>query len=82
MEPMTVDLNALFPGKPDPSTFPEAVAQLDLTPYRDQHVHLKGCAPTWAHLMIAARLMHVAAAIDFCIDDGKSGIVVPIWNAE
>lgn len=72
------DLNTVFPGKPNPQTFAAQVAAHDFAPYAGQRVRLHGCAPTWAHLIVAARLIAVGAAVDFLIDDGKEGIVVPI----
>ncbi len=80
MKTVTLDLNQLFPGKPSPHSFPQQVAQHDFSRYAGQRVRLHGCAPTWAHLMIAARLLPVAAGVDFLIDDGKEGIVVPITS--
>lgn len=81
MDVVLCDLNQRFPGKPDPRTFAQQVAQMDVASYTGRHVQLRGCAPTWAHLMVAAKLREVAAAIEFRIDDGKGGIVVPIWSS-
>jgi hypothetical protein len=41
-------------------------------------VHLVGCAPTWAHLLVAGKLFPVVAKLDFVIDDGKDGKPVEI----
>lgn len=77
-EPLVLDLNTAFPGKPNHQTFAERVAAFDWQPYVGQRVQLRGCAPTWAHLLVAARLLPLAAGVDFLIDDGKGGVVVPI----
>jgi len=49
--------------------FRERMATLDLEPYRDQEVFIKGCAkmpiPTWAFMMITAQVSQVAASISF-----------------
>lgn len=78
MNVRVLDLNTTFPGKPDPATFAGVVAGCDFVSYAGQRVRLRGCAPTWAHLIVAARLIAAGAAVDFLIDDGKEGIVVPI----
>lgn len=75
---MVFDMNAAFQGKANPQTFPAAARAFDYVPYAGQRVQMKGCAPAWAHLIVAAQLQQVASAIDFLIDDGKGGIVVPI----
>ncbi len=81
MDTLTFDLNQAFPGKPNPNTFSAQVAQFNFESMRGKRVRLHGCAPTWAHLMVAAQLTRHGAAVDFLIDDGKSGIVVPICDA-
>lgn len=78
MESVILDLNTAFPGKSNPQTFAAQVAQHDFAPYAGQRVQLHGCAPTWAHLIVAVRLFAIGADVDFLIDDGKEGIVVPI----
>ncbi len=75
---ITLDLNEKFPGKPDPTTFGDRVDAFDFSPYTNQHVQLAGCAPTWAHLQVAARLFSHTKMVDFLIDDGKDGIVVAV----
>lgn len=78
MNPILFDMNTIFPGKPDPATFAEKVAAHDFAVYRQQIVQLKGCAPTWAHLMVAARLLPLVARLEFLIDDGKGGRPIPV----
>jgi hypothetical protein len=75
-----LDLNQIAPGKIDVAGFREKLGAFDLEPYAGQHVQLRGCAPTWAHLMVAARLLGRVRALDFLIDDGKSGITVEVFR--
>lgn len=81
MEPIILDMNDVLSGKPDLANFTQAIANYDWSQYRGQHVQLKGCCPTWAHLLAAGRLVTVAQQIDFIIDDGKGGKVVPFFPA-
>lgn len=81
MNILLFDMNDKFPGKADPATFPAKVAAFDFAPFRGAHVQLKGCAPSWAHLLVAARLQPLVAQLDFLVDDGKGGVVVPLHAA-
>lgn len=78
MEPITLDLNDLATGKVELSSFQQKVAELDVNQYQGKHVQLAGCAPTWAHLLVAGKLLPVVSALDFLIDDGKAGKPVSI----
>ena len=79
--PFIVDLNDLTGSGPvQLSSFPDTVAQWDVSPYQNQHVQIKGCAPTWAHLLVAGRLFPVAARLEFLLDDGKAGKPVPVFS--
>lgn len=80
MEAVVLDLNKLIPGKPDRETLGNQLATHDFQQYSGKRVCLRGCAPTWAHLMVAAKVIPLAGAVDFLIDDGKDGIIVPIVN--
>jgi hypothetical protein len=73
MTPITLDLNDIASGKVELASFQEKVSSLDVSGYRDKHVQLVGCAPTWAHLLVAGKLFPVVAALDFVIDDGQAG---------
>ena len=73
-----LDLNDIAKGKIDVAGFRTKLDAFDLAPYAGKHVVLKGCAPTWAHLLVASRLVGKVAALDFLIDDGKAGIPVEI----
>lgn len=76
-----LDLNDIASGKIDVAGFKAKLEGFDLSPYTGQHVQIKGCAPTWAHLMVAARLLGKVQALDFLIDDGKNGITVEIFRS-
>ncbi|MCG3204541.1 MAG: hypothetical protein KCHDKBKB_01256 [Elusimicrobia bacterium] len=78
MEKITLDLNDLASGKVELASFQQKVTTLDVTLYKDKHVQLVGCAPTWAHLLVAGKLFPVVGALDFLIDDGKEGKPVQI----
>ena len=78
MEKITLDLNDMASGKVELASFQQKVAELDLANYQGKHVQLTGCAPTWAHLLVAGRLFPVVGALDFVIDDGKDGKPVSV----
>ncbi|MBV9079989.1 MAG: hypothetical protein JO102_02595 [Elusimicrobia bacterium] len=67
-------------GRVEFASFPSKLASLDVEAYRGKHVQLEGCAPTWAHLLVAGKLFNVAAAVDFVVDDGKSGKAVEVFR--
>lgn len=73
-----LDLNDIAKGKIDVAGFRAKLDAYDLTKYDGKHVQLRGCAPTWAHLMVATKLAGRVTGLDFLIDDGKSGIPVEI----
>lgn len=79
METVVLDLNDLFPPKSSAQNVQQKLSTLDLAPYKGKKVQLKGCSPTWAHLMVAGKLFGTALAIDFILDDAKGGIVLPIY---
>lgn len=79
-ERITLDLNDIASGKVEFASFQQKVAALDVSGYAGKHVELTGCAPTWAHLLVAGRLFPIASAIDFVIDDGKDGKPVNIFR--
>lgn len=78
MDPITLDLNDIASGKVELASFQEKVSGLDISRYEGKHVQLVGCAPTWAHLLVAGKLFPVVSALDFVIDDGKAGKPVSI----
>ena len=73
-----LDLNEIARGKIDVAGFKAKLDAFDLARFAGKHVVLRGCAPTWAHLLVASRLQGRIAGLDFLIDDGKAGIPVEI----
>lgn len=78
MQVITFDMNTQFPGKANPADFADRVRTHDFTPYQGAHVQLRGCAPTWAHLVVASQLLPIVHQLDFIIDNGGDGVVVPV----
>lgn len=78
MEKITLDLNDIASGKVELASFQQKVSALDVSAYQGKHVQLTGCAPTWAHLLVAGKLFPVVGALDFVIDDGKDGKPVSV----
>jgi hypothetical protein len=78
MDKVTLDLNDIASGKVELASFQQKVSSLDISSYQGKHVQLVGCAPTWAHLLVAGKLFPVVAGLDFVIDDGKDGKPVEI----
>ena len=62
-------------------TVREAFAAHDWEQYRGKTVHVRGCGkapfPTWAYLMLAAHLAHVAKRITFGEERSPMLIFVP-----
>jgi hypothetical protein len=79
-EPVLLDLNDLASGKVELASFQQKLNSLDLSPYRSRHVQLAGCAPTWAHLLVSAKLLPIVDQLDFLLDDGKEGKAIPIFK--
>lgn len=77
-EKITLDLNDIATGKVELSSFQQKLDAMDLSTYQGKHVQLTGCAPTWAHLLVAGRLFPLVAGLDFVIDDGKEGKPVTV----
>ena len=78
---IVLDLNDISGGKVELSTFQTKLASFDLTPFHHKHVQLHGCAPTWAHLLVAAKLFPHVTALDFVIDNGKEGNVIELLTS-
>lgn len=78
-EKIIIDLNDLFPAKASPQVVQEKLKDWDVSSYKNRKVQIKGCSPTWAHLLVVGKLFGTAAAIDFILDDSKGGIVIPIF---
>jgi hypothetical protein len=67
-------------GRVEFASFSTKLSGFDVESYRGKHVQLEGCSPTWAHLLVAGKLMPVVSALDFVIDDGKQGKVVEVFR--
>ncbi|MBI2915581.1 MAG: hypothetical protein HYY63_06170 [Elusimicrobia bacterium] len=80
-EKVLIDLNEIFPAKTSVQNVQQKLSQWDVSPYKGKKVQLKGCSPTWAHLMVMGKLVGTAETIDFLIDDSKNGIPVPVYPA-
>ena len=78
-EKIEIDLNDLFPVKASFTAVQEKVAALDISPYQGKEIQMRGCSPTWAHLMVAGKLFGVAKSIDFLMDNAQGGISIPIY---
>ena len=79
-EKVVVDLNDLFPAKTSVQAVQEKVSQWDVAPYKNKDVQIRGCSPTWAHLIVAGKLFGTAASVDFLMDDAKGGVSIPIYR--
>lgn len=77
-EIITLDLNDMVSGKVELRSFSSKLQTIDFSQYRGKHVQLAGCAPTWAHLLVAARLIPIVSQLDFFLDDGKAGQAIEI----
>ena len=75
-----IDLNDLFPGKVSVQGALTGLQTWDKSVYSGQDVLLRGCAPTWAHLMVAGQLVGIVKSIGFLIDDGKGGTTVEVYR--
>lgn len=79
-EKTVVDLNDIFPVKANVQAVQEKVSQWDISSYKDKAVQIRGCSPTWAHLIVMGKLVGTAASIEFLLDDGKGGVPIPVYN--
>ena len=81
-ENVVIDLNDLFPVKSSVQAVQDMLSGWDVSPYKDKPVQIRGCSPTWAHLMVAGKLFESAASIDFLMDDAKGGVPIPIYRRQ
>lgn len=81
--PMTeiLDLDDLL-GLVKLDTFPAQLEKLDLTPYYGKKVRMRGCAPVWAHLAVAAKLIPQVTELEFLVDDGKEGRPLKLYSRD
>ncbi|MFQ5837754.1 MAG: hypothetical protein ACE5HJ_03120 [Thermoplasmata archaeon] len=76
-----LDLTELL-GRIELETFQEKLEHVDLSPYYGKRVQMRGCAPVWAHLAIAAKLIGRVDELEFLVDDGREGRPLPIYRKE
>ncbi len=79
-----LDLNDIVMGRVELATFREKLERFDLSSYDGKHVQIRGCAPVWAHLMVAGKLFGRAHRVDYLLDDtgaGGEGIPIPIFGS-
>lgn len=79
--PAVLDLDELL-GRVDFDTFPQRLEEVDLSRYYGKRVQMRGCAPVWAHLAVAAKLIGRVEELEFLVDDGKEGRRLPIYRPE
>jgi hypothetical protein len=78
--PVRLDLAEIADGPVSITNFKFKLDKYDLSRFDGKHVQLEGCAPTWAHLMVAGRLFGKARKVEFVIDNGKEGIPTPVFG--
>jgi hypothetical protein len=78
MEKIELNTDALadMSGKVSENSLKSKLPQLDMESYRGKHVVVKGCAPTWAVMVLQHKLEGVAAGLSFKLFDGKE---IPVW---
>jgi hypothetical protein len=75
-----LDLNDIASGKVELASFKLKLDAMDFSSYANKHVQIEGCAPTWAHLLVAGKLFPLVSHLDFLLDDGKEGKAIPILS--
>lgn len=81
-EKTVIDLNEIFPAKAAVHVVQEKLLKWDISSFQDKAVQLKGCSPTWAHLMVAGKLFGTVSSIEFLLDDSKGGIPILIYSRQ
>ena len=76
-----LDLNEIASGKLDRESFTQKLSVIDWKQYDGQEVAIKGCAPTWAHLMVAGNLFKRVTKLNFLMDDGKGGVPIEVFKS-
>ncbi|MCJ2519548.1 MAG: hypothetical protein LN412_01180 [Candidatus Thermoplasmatota archaeon] len=76
-----LDLTELL-GRIELDTFEEKLQELDLSPYMGKKVQMRGCAPVWAHLAVAAKLIGNVEELEFLVDDGREGKPLKVYRRE
>lgn len=78
--PKSIDLMEMAGGKVEFKTFSLKLDSVDWDAYKGEAVQLKGCAPTWAHLLVAGRLFGKASKVEFLMDDRAGAIPIAIFG--
>lgn len=81
MKKIVLDLNDIAKGKVELISFKTKLDKMDFTAFQNQEVQVKGCAPTWAHLLVAGKLFGKVKSLEFLMDDGKGGIAIDVTPA-
>jgi hypothetical protein len=68
---LNTDILAGMDGKVNEASVRMKYPQLNPEDYRGKHVVVKGCAPTWAVMLLQHKLYGVAAKLSFVLYDGK-----------
>ncbi len=68
---LNTDVLAGMDGKVTEASVKTKFPQFQPEEYRGKHVVVKGCAPTWAVMLLQRRLEGVAAHLSFVLYDGK-----------
>ena len=79
--PKILDLNDIATGKVELKTFQEKLEAMDWDAYQGEEVQIKGCAPTWAHLLVAGRLFGRARKVEFLMDDRQGAIPIEVFKS-
>lgn len=80
--PRVLDLNDIASGKVELKTFQLKLESLDWESFRGQEVQIKGCAPTWAHLLVAGRLFGTASRVEFLMDDRQGPVPIEVFRKQ
>jgi hypothetical protein len=72
---LNTDVLAGMDGKVNESSVKIKLPQFNLEKFRGKHVVVKGCAPTWAVMLLQHQLEGVAAKLSFVLYDGKEYLI-------
>lgn len=72
---LNTDVLAGMDGKVTEASVKMKLPQFQPENYRGKHVVVKGCAPTWAVMLLQHRLEGVADHLSFVLYDGKEFLV-------
>jgi len=76
-----LDLNEIATGKVELKSFQERLSSVDWEAFKGADVQIKGCAPTWAHLLVAGRLFGKASTVSFLMDDRQGGVPIEVFRS-